>query len=218
MKFGFLMVIALLSTDPLKIGKINSVKAEAKKAFQSGDYKTAAEKYHVLIDSMGIKDDAVLLNLAHAYYLQKDTARAQTQYQPLTQSPSAEIASKASNQLGLLTNQQGKSQEALSYFKQAIKSDPANEDARYNYEMLKKKLDKKKKEDQKKDQDKNDKNKKQEPSEFAKKLKQQADQLVLQRRYNEAYELMMDGLKKDQTVSSYQTFIDRTKTVSEINH
>lgn len=218
MKFVFLIVVALLPTDPLKTGRINSVKAEAKKAFQSGDYKTAAEKYHVLIDSMGVKDDAVLLNLAHAYYLQKDTARAQTQYQPLTQSPTSEIASKANNQLGLLTNQQGKAQEALAYFKQAIKADPGNEDARYNYEMLKKKLDKKKQEDQKKNQDKNDKNKKPEPTEFAKDLKRQADQLVQQHRYNEAYNLMAEGAKKDQTVSpNYQTFIDRTKTVAEIN-
>ena len=65
--------------------------------------------------------------------------------------------------------------------------------------------------------DKNDKNKKQEPSEFAKKLKAQADQLVAGRRYKEAYDLMVDGLKKDETVSSYQTFIDRIKVVDGID-
>jgi hypothetical protein len=111
----------------------------------------------------------------------------------------------------------GKSEQALNLFKQAIKADPSNEEARYNYEMLKKKLDKKKKEEEQKNKDKNDKNKKQEPSEFAKKLKAQADKLVAQRQYKPAYDLMMEGLKKDETVSSYQKFIDRIKVVDGID-
>ncbi|HWC53723.1 MAG TPA: hypothetical protein VG676_09080 [Chitinophagaceae bacterium] len=219
MKFVGLIIVLLLITDPLKISKINRAKAEAKKAFQSGDYKTAAEKYNFLIDSMDVQEEAVLLNLANAYYLQNDTANAFTRYQSLTQSTNNEIASKANNQLGLMTNQRGKPDEALDYFKQSIRAHPANNDARYNYEMLKKKLDKKKKEDQKNNKDKNkDENKKQEPSEFAKRLKAQADQLVAERKYSAAYNLMIDGLKKDQTVSSYQTFIDRIKDVDEIDN
>jgi len=54
-----------------------------------------------------------------------------------------------------------KFEEALANFKQALKADPSNEDARYNYEMVKKKLaeQKKKEEDQKKkDPNKQDKN------------------------------------------------------------
>ena len=39
-----------------------------------------------------------------------------------------------------MTNQRGKPEEALNYFKQAIRALPANNDARYNYEMLKKYL------------------------------------------------------------------------------
>jgi hypothetical protein len=97
------------------------------------------------------------LNLAHAQYLLKDTANAFSRYQSLTQSPKNEIASKANLHLGLMTNQKGKAEEALSYFKQAVRQDPANEEARYNYEMLKKKLEEQKKKDQeKKDQEKKD--------------------------------------------------------------
>jgi tetratricopeptide (TPR) repeat protein len=218
MKFISVIIVLVLFTDPFKISKINRVKAEAKKAFQSGDYKTAAEKYTFLVDSLDIQEDEVLLNLANAYYLQKDTANAFSKYQSLTQSINNEVASKANNQLGLMTNQRGKPEEALDYFKQAIRALPANNDARYNYEMLKKKLDAKNKEDQKNNKDKNkDENKKQEPSEFAKRLKAQADKLVAERQYKAAYDLMTDGLKKDQTVSSYQTFIDRIKDVDEID-
>lgn len=219
MKFSFLLIVLLIATDPMKISRINAIKSEAKKAFQSGDYKLAASKYALLADSLGVKEDEILMNLAHAYYLQKDTANAFTRYQSLTQSVSNEIASKAGNQLGLMLNQRGKPEEALAYFKQALKNDPRNNEARYNYEMVKKKLDASNKDDQKNNRDKNkDQNKKQEPSEFAKRLKEQADQLVAQKRYREAHTLMSDGLKKDPTVSSYQTFIDRTKDVADINN
>ena len=40
-----------------------------------------------------------------------------------------------------LSHRQGKLEEALTYFKSALKADPANEEARYNYEMVKKKLE-----------------------------------------------------------------------------
>ena len=217
MKYGFFLMLTLLLTDPIKISKINSAKSKAKDAFQAGDYKQAATLYTYLIDSLGVQEDEILLNRAHAYYLQKDTAHAQSDYQALAQSSKNEIASKADLHLGLIANQNKKSEQALNLFKQAIKADPSNEEARYNYEMLKKKLDAKKKEEEKKNKDKNDKNKKQEPSEFAKKLKQQADQLVAARKYKAAYDLMVDGLKKDETVSSYQTFIDRIKVVDGID-
>ncbi|HEY0654482.1 MAG TPA: hypothetical protein VGD65_15180 [Chryseosolibacter sp.] len=217
MKYGLLLMLALIFNDPIKISKINSAKSKAKDAFQAGDYKKAAEIYTYLIDSLGVREDEVLLNRAHAFYLQKDTAHAQADYQALANSSKNSIVSKADLQLGLIANQNKKPEQALNLFKQAIKADPTNHEARYNYEMLKKKLDAKKKEEQKKNQDQNDKNKKKEPSEFAKKLKAQADRLVAERKYKQAYDLMVDGLAKDETVSSYQQFIDRIKIVDGID-
>jgi hypothetical protein len=61
------------------------------------------------------------------------------------------------------------------------------------------------------------KRKRQEPSEFAKRLKAQAEAMVRERKYGEAYQLMREGQKKDKTVSSFNDFIKRIKTVSEIN-
>ena len=58
---------------------------------------------------------------------------------------------------------------------------------------------------------------KQEPSEYTKKLKAQADRLVELKQYQQAYDLMMDGMKKDETVSAYQDYINRLKIVSQIN-
>lgn len=161
---AFLLTLLFL-TDPTLIGKINTLKSDAKKAYLKNDYKTAVKTYRFLIDSLQVREDEVMLNLASAYYNLKDTTNALNQYQSLTQSPKNYLRSKAQQQLGLIADQQGKSQEALNHFKQAIKSDLTNQEARYNYELLKKKLEEQKKQEQQnkdknKDQNKKDQEKK----------------------------------------------------------
>jgi tetratricopeptide (TPR) repeat protein len=161
MKVIILILLALI-IDPGKIGKINTLKSEAKEAYKKGDFKTAISKYRNLVDSLGVDEDEVRLNLANAYFQSDDTVNTAISYQPLTQSKTASIRSIAHQQLGVLSNRQNKYEEALASFKQALKADPTNEDARYNYEMVKKKLDeqKKKEEEQKKnDPNKDEKNK-----------------------------------------------------------
>ena len=155
----FVMVLALM-IDPGDIGKINSLKSEAKDAYKKGDFKTAISKYRYLVDSLGVQEDEVKLNLANSYFQSNDTTNTATSYQPLTQSTNPKIRSIASQQLGVLSNRQNKHEEALANFKQALKADPTNEDARYNYEMVKKKLEEQKKKEE--EQKKNDPNQKEE--------------------------------------------------------
>ena len=156
-----ILVVALLFTDLDKIGKINSLKSEAKKAYLGGDYKTAIQKYRYLVDSLGVKEDEVMLNLANSYFELQDTTNLSNAYLPLTQSNNSKIKSIANQQLGVAANRQGKFEEALNSFKQALKADPTNEDARFNYEIVKKKIEEQKKqeEQQKKDQKQDDKKK-----------------------------------------------------------
>lgn len=170
-----ILLAAVVLTDPIRLNKINTAKEEAKKAFQAGDYSTALQKYKYLVDSMGVKEDEVLLNMAHAYYLDKDTTQAFTTYQSVATSPQKTIRSKAQLQMGVMANQQGRAEEALNYFKQALKENPANEDARYNYEMLKKKLDEQKKQQQDQQQKKDQQNKDQQ-QEQKQKDQEQKDQ------------------------------------------
>lgn len=177
-----ILLTSMLITDPGKISKINRAKEEAKKAYQAGDYTTAITKYTYLTDSLDVNEDELLLNLANAYFQVSDTASAIEQYQTLTQSSKNTIRSTAQQQLGVIKNKQGKSEEALNHFKEAIKSNPANDDARYNYELLKRKLDEEKKQEQQKQeqQDKqdqqNDQQKKDEQNEQEKKDQDKKDQ------------------------------------------
>lgn len=215
MKYLLISILTLsLISDPLKIGKINSVKKEAREAYTSGDYKTAIAKYRYLVDSLEVTEDEILLNLANAYYLSKDTAQAYTSYQSLIGSTTNEVRSKAQQQLGIMNHRRGKLEEALNNFKQAIKADPNNGPARYNYEMLKKKLDEQKKKDEKNN---SDKNKPKEPSEYAKKLKAQADALVARFNFAEARNLMQAGAQQDQSVMFYSDFMKRLDDVTNIN-
>jgi Ca-activated chloride channel family protein len=156
-----LLLLAVLLTDPGEIGKVNSVKADAKKAFLAGDFQTAAERYRYLVDSAGVTEDEVNMNLAHSYFNLNDTAQAIGSYQRLTQSPDMHLRSTAYQQMGVLHNREGKFEEALQFLKQALKADPSNQDARYNYEMIKKKLEEQKKNQQQQDQDKKDQEQKQ---------------------------------------------------------
>lgn len=172
---GFATIVFLLALliDPTKIGQINALKSEAKKAYLAGDFKTAIEKYRFLVDSLHVQEDEVLLNLANSYFQLNDTTNAVNQYQPLTQSSKNQLRSKAEQQLGVMANRQGKFEEALSHFKQAIKSDQTNKDARYNYELVKKKLEEEKKKQQQQQQNQNKENKDQENKDQQKKDQQE---------------------------------------------
>ncbi len=187
-----------------KIGKINSAKAEAKKAFLEGKFKVAIEKYKYLIDSLGVNEEEVRANLASAYFQANDTANAVNTYQQLAQSSNKKINSVANQQLGVMANNTEKLEEALQYFKQALKAAPENEDARYNYEVVKKKLEEKKKQQQQenkdqKDQDKKDDQKKDQKKDQKDDKKDQKDQKEKDKKDQEKKEQeKKDQEKKDQ--------------------
>jgi hypothetical protein len=152
-----------LAVDPRDIGKINEAKEDAKEAYLAGNYEAAVSKYRYLVDSIGVAEEEVMMNLASSYFHLNDTSNAISGYQPLTLSLNNKIKSVANQQIGVLNNREGKFEEALNYLKQAIKADPLNDDARFNYEMIKKKLaEQKKKEQEQKDQNKQDQEKKDE--------------------------------------------------------
>lgn len=211
MKYLILSALLLVIIDPTKIARINSAKREAREAYMDGDYKKAVSVYKYLADSLDVQDDEVMINLANSYFQAKDTANAMSTYQSLTASSKNHIRSKAQQQLGILHHRQGKFEEALANFKEAIKADNSNVDAKYNYEILKKKLD----EEQKKQEEK-DRNRPKEPSAYAKRLKVQADNLLTNFRFAEAESLMTEGAKRDPSVLYYEDYMNRLKEIVTI--
>lgn len=145
-----LVLIAMISNDPVEIARINGLKKEAEIAFLDQNYPAAINYYRTLIDSIGADDEELFLNLAHAYYESGDTTQARTYYSQASTALQPSVKSIAYQQLGALAKSGQQLQESLDYLKAAIKSDPQNSDARYDFELVKKLL--KEQEQQQQDQ------------------------------------------------------------------
>lgn len=171
MKYLIIVVAILFDTDISKVAKINGLKKKAEEAYKAQQFEKAIQNYAYLLDSMAVQDEEATLNLAHSFYQLGDLESAQKRYQQVTLSKNQKLKSLAYQQLGALSKDPQTLSHAKSYFKESIKSDPSNEDARYNYELVCKKLkdqenenqqnqddqDQKDKDDQQ-NQDKNDQN------------------------------------------------------------
>lgn len=201
-----LLFLALWGTDLDKISKINTLKKEAKEAYQNGDFTAAAKTYQYLRDSLGVTEDEVTMNLANAYFQLRDTANSVSNFRQLTQSKQPALRSVANQQLGVLANQQGKFEEALEHFKQALKAAPQNDEARYNYEMVKKKLEEQKKQQQKdQNQDKKDQQQDQQKKDEQNKDKQDQQKKEQQEQEKKEQQEKQDQQKKDQQQKDQQS-------------
>ena len=148
--FGLLLMIGGIDD----IATINRLKKQAEQAYQHGDYEQAIQHYQVLVDSLLVEDDKIRLNLAHAYLQAGDTATAQRQYGQLMNADNTNIKSVAYQQLGSINTHQQQYKDALALFKESLKANPANEDSRYNYELVKK-LQKEQEQQQQQDKSEN---------------------------------------------------------------
>ena len=174
---AILIILNLSGIDINKIARINELKKTAEAAYRQGDYDKAIATLSLLTDSMGVAEDPLYLNLANAYFHKNDTANAIKNYARVLDSKNNHIKSVAYQQLGVIKQQQNKMQEALEYFKAALLADPANEDARYDYELLKKLMKEQQNQQQKNQQDKEQDQKKQDQKQDQQQNKQdQKDQ------------------------------------------
>ena len=206
----FLTLIILLAApmaDINKIAKVNSLKKQAQQAIEVEDFDLAISTLKTLTDSMNVVEDEIFLNLGNSYFHKNDTTNAFNFYTKVLGSQEGNLRSRAYQQMGVINQQQNKLEEALGNFKNSLISDPTNADARYNYELLKRLLD------QQQQQQKNDDNI--EPSEYAKRLKEQADKLAQNNQFEQALQIMQMGLKEDKTVSAYNQFITKLGEVVE---
>lgn len=209
MKHVFIFIlISVFAGDISKIAKVNQAKRQGEQAYASGDFKAAIAAFRYLTDTLDVKEDPIMLNLANAYFKLNDTINAVQYYSNVVRSEDPTMKSLAHQQLGVINQQKNNLKEAISDFKASLMSDPGNEEARYNYELLKLMLAEQ--EQQQKDQDKDI-----EPSEYAIQLKAKADAMVKQNLFPNALSIMQKGLQEDKTVAAYNGFINKLNDVVE---
>ncbi|MFP4293404.1 MAG: tetratricopeptide repeat protein, partial [Cyclobacteriaceae bacterium] len=155
MKFIAAILLSIMTVAGVidNIATVNRLKKEAEQAYKNGDYATAVTHYRTLVDSLNVQDDNVKLNLAHSLIQAGDTISARRNYSTLVRSSQPEVKSVAYQQLGIIASEQQEYEESLASFKEALKANPANEEARYNYELVKQLMEQQKEQEQEQEQE-----------------------------------------------------------------
>lgn len=195
---GILLVLTAIIPGINDIARVNKLKKEAESAFLAGDYSKASAAYTYLTDSLGLTEDEIFMNLGHSLFRQGDSAKAFSQYQRLVTSPNKTLKSSALNQMGVISNKPGDRAAALNFFKEALKANPASEEARYNYQLVKRQIDEEK--DQNQDEQKQEENEeeKQDEQEQEKQDQQQKDQQNQEQKDQEQQQKDQESEDKEQ--------------------
>lgn len=189
----------------------------ANELFRAGEYREAADAYLATLEELGPGapadvQSALLNNLGAALYRMEDYETAlQAFVRSLAIADSDKDKSRAAYNAGNASFRQNNLEAALSFYKQALLEDADNEDARYNFEFVRRRV---KDSDQQQQQEGGGRI---EPSEYAKALKRQAEEMMAARQYRAAHNLMLEGLQIDETVRAFQDFIGRLGNIAEID-
>jgi tetratricopeptide (TPR) repeat protein len=212
----------------LSADEVYTKNKRANKLYEQENYEKALSIYEeALLESP--ENKKLSINKGSAQFRMHDLDKAEESYKDALSIDDQDARADLHYNMGNLFNAQGDQQmmtggqdamEKLkaardSYIK-ALDIRPSDADAKWNLEITQQKIKQLEKQ-QKQNKDKKDNKGDKEPSEYAKKIKKQADELVIQRKYEPAYNLMMDLLKKDNTAMAYQQYIARLKNVSDIN-
>ncbi|GHB78736.1 hypothetical protein [Persicitalea jodogahamensis] len=119
------------------VDQSNRDKMEAERAYEAKNYPEAASLYRKITYGSIFSEPASRLYLAHTYFHLDSLDLAEREYKLLTHVSNASIASVAETQLGLLACRAGDSVSALNHLKTALRLDPLNQTARYDYQILK---------------------------------------------------------------------------------
>ncbi len=191
----------------------NSLIRDGVAAYQQGDYQKAAAYFQeaILADST---NPIAFFNLGDALYRLGKFQEAAKAFERSLVMETPDQVEQAYYNLGNTYFQLQDYQKAAAFYRKALQLNPRDMDAKHNLELALRKL--KQKPPEQKQQQKQQSQPQIQPSEFAKRLKQLAEQLVAQHRYQEAYQLMVNGLKKDKTVAAFQDFIKRLGDVVDV--
>lgn len=130
MRLFILLVFSFIVTG----ASLNDAR-KANEAYRNGDYERAAELYQQAIDQN--PDDARLhFNLGNALSelgRGEEALEAYSRYQSLTENREQQSLADYNAGRTLIDNEQYK--EAAEYFREALKKNPDDSDARYNYEL-----------------------------------------------------------------------------------
>jgi tetratricopeptide (TPR) repeat protein len=138
--FFYIILLFLNLRSLTNVSKRNALKIEAANAFYKKNYTFAVQKYEELANISYNLEPEARLNLAHSYFNINNTSKALEEYNKLVRLKNVVISTNAIIQVGVIETMNGDSSGSLELFKIALQNDNENKVARYNYELLRKKL------------------------------------------------------------------------------
>lgn len=158
-------------------------------------------------DEPGAVRAALWHNLGLALYAQEQFAAAADAFDEARRlSVASEDRARAAFHAGTARARADTLDAARADLRRALIARPDFPEARHNYEWVARRLDGEAPENEALP----------EPSDFAQRLKAQADSLVAARQYRAALDLLADGFQQDSTVAAYADFAQRLGDVVEI--
>lgn len=179
--------------------------------YGEGDFESAAALYREGLDRSedASTRSALLNNLGCALYEQEAFAEAQTAFEAaLGAALTTPAQARAAYNAGNAAARQQDVEAALRFYRRALLAEPDHTDAKFNYELLKRRL---------RDPSQQPESDNVQPSPFAQRLKAQADSLVTAQQYRAALETMQRGFLTDSTVQAYSDFLGRLDAVVRID-
>lgn len=207
-------ILLLLPASWMQIGERNKAIEQAERYYAETKFEDAVRQHLLLISDFDLNSEEVRFNLALSYQNNGQEADAEKTYTDLISSSHPILPSFAANQVGVLQGREEKYEEALASFKTALLKNPGNEIARYNYELLSRWLDNRNEDEEKEKSENEDQ---MQPSNYAKRMKAEADALVDQFQFGQALDVMNKALEIDETVSYYEEFIKNLSEIREID-
>lgn len=137
---SFLLFLNILSNPWFYFNRIqesNILKVKASHAYKTHFYSEAINYYNELLTKYEPNSDEIKLNLAHSYYKAQNYNEAAKIYTELSLGSELTLRSTALCQLGIIQHRNKRYKLALFYFKEAIRINPENKIAVFNYEFLK---------------------------------------------------------------------------------
>ncbi len=198
----YILILSIVSLSVYSQKESNDVRA-GNKLYKEGKFTEAEIEYRKGLQK-NPKSFEANYNLGNALFKQKKYSDALEQYENsiALQSNDKEKLAAAYHNTGNALLSDKKIEESIDAYKMALKNNPKDNDTRYNLAYAQMLL----KQQQSKNKNKKDND---DTSDDAENIKKRAEKLVAERKYEEAYNLMKEGEKRNKKLLQYSDFTNR---------